>query len=58
MFGLRTFVENGKKFFDDIILILYKAIFLKSKLRFSPTPLFSLNGNKFQTSLSRSYCKK
>lgn len=56
MFGLRTFVENGKKFFDDIILILYKAIFLKSKLRFSPTPLFSLNG--FQTSLSRSYCKK
>ena len=28
MFGLRTFVENGKKFFDDIILILYKAIFL------------------------------
>ena len=28
MFGLGTFVKNGKKFFDDIILILYKAIFL------------------------------
>lgn len=27
MFGLRTFVKNGEKFFDDIILILYKANF-------------------------------